>query len=270
MTPPGSPPAEPDPDRLLAAALRQAATGGPVFPCVPDAKNPLTPHGFHDATIDPDRIRAWWQRTPTANVAMPTGQTSFDVLDVDVRPTGSGYPAYHRLHRAGLLDGRAQTVLTPNGGLHVYYPGTTQPSARLPEHHLDFKATGGYVLLPPSVVNGHGYELHRRDDAGHQPLDWSAVRDHLAPGPSIPRPGNQPTNIDALAAWVAHLPEGRRNDGTFWAACRATEQGHTNLTPIIAAAVRAGLPLTEATATVRSALRRASRPSVAPARPRQR
>jgi len=166
-----------DPDAAVTAALRLAAAGRPVFPCVPHAKRPLTRHGLLDATTDPDRIRTWWRRWPTANLAVRTGAGSVDVLDVDVRPGGSGYPAYNRLKRAGLLVGYTAAVATPSSGLHLYFPGTAQPSSRLPDHHLDLKAAGGYVLVPPSVVDGRPYTLVRQTERpGADPLDWAACR----------------------------------------------------------------------------------------------
>ncbi len=133
----------PDPDLLLATALRLAAAGAPVFPCNPDQKRPLTRHGMLDATTDRDQIRTWWHRHPTANLAIPTGTASIDVLDVDIRTTGSGFPAFARLARAGLLDGYSRLIATPSGGLHAYFPCTGQPSSRLAGHHLDLKAAGG-------------------------------------------------------------------------------------------------------------------------------
>lgn len=256
----------PDPERLLAAALRFAADGHPVFPCVPDAKRPLTTHGLLDASTDPAQIRRWWRRTPIANLAVPTGSSSFDVLDVDVRESGSGYPAFNRLIREGHLEGHSRIVVTPSGGMHAYFPGTTQPSSRLPEQHLDFKAAGGYVLAPPSVVAGHPYEVLRTAGGPYRPLDWSAVRAFLGGPQLLPAPNREMTathGIEPLARWVAKLPEGRRNAGTFWAACRAAERGFTDLRPIIDAAVTAGLPPAEAARTVSSALRRsAPAPSV--------
>ena len=124
----------------LAQALAYARRGWPVFPCKPGRKEPDTPHGFKDATTDPGRITAWWTAVPGRNVAIATGAPGPDVLDVDVRPGGSGYPAYRRLQRAGLLEGSLAIVATPSGGLHAYYAGTGQASGRLPGRHLDFKA----------------------------------------------------------------------------------------------------------------------------------
>ena len=180
---------------LLTAALQYAAAGWPVFPCTPDGtpapdhKAPLTRSGFKDATTDPGQIRAWWARWPAANVAVATGAPGPDVLDVDNHDDGNGFGAFNRLKRAGMLTGACALVTTRSGGLHAYYAGTGQPCGRLPALHLDFKATGGYVIAPPSVVLGRSYEL-----AGHRPaagrLDWAKVRALLdPPNPAPGRPG---------------------------------------------------------------------------------
>jgi hypothetical protein len=39
-------------------------------------------HGLHDATTDPEVIRAWWRAHPSANIGLRTG-VSFDVIDLD-------------------------------------------------------------------------------------------------------------------------------------------------------------------------------------------
>jgi hypothetical protein len=64
-----------------------------------------------------------------------------------------------RSSRAGLLDGASAYVATPSGGLHAYFTGTGQRNGHLPAHHLDFRSTGGYVLAPPSHVDGRPYQL---------------------------------------------------------------------------------------------------------------
>jgi len=224
-----------------------------VFPCRPGAKEPATPHGHQDASTDPARISSWWRQLPDANVAIATGTPGPDVLDVDVRPEGSGLPALQRVRLAGLAAGARALVRTPSGGLHLYYAGTAQGCGRLPACWLDFKASGGYVLAPPSQVAGRPYVL-----AEHRPADgmirWAAIRSLL--DPPRPRPqGHAASDPGALAAWVAELPEGNRNAGLFWACCRAAEAGR-DLTPLVAAAVAAGLPPAEAERTAASAARR--------------
>src|SRR5439155_10120648 len=94
--------------------------------------------------------------------------------------------------------------------------------------YLDYKAAGGYVLAPPSVVHGRAYELldHR---AGTARLDWQAVRALLDPPQRSqdhrPEHCARRGHAGHLAEWVAALPEGNRNAGLFWAACRV-EDGH--------------------------------------------
>ena len=68
----------------LAAALALASIGIHVFPCKARAKEPATPHGFKDATVDPEQIARWWHAEPSLNVAAATGQLSgIFVVDVD-------------------------------------------------------------------------------------------------------------------------------------------------------------------------------------------
>jgi Bifunctional DNA primase/polymerase, N-terminal len=257
----------------LARAQAYARHGWPVFPCRPDRKEPDTSHGFKDATTDPGRITAWWTAVPGRNVAIATGAPGPDVLDVDVRPGGSGYPAWNTLKRAGLLEGSIAIVATPSGGLHAYYAGTSQASGRLPSRHLDFKATGGYVLAPPSAVGGKPYRLiqHQPDrPAADGRLDWAAAIALLDPPQRKPHTMRPPGHANAarLAAWVAQLPEGNRNAGLFWAACRAAETGHPEaLDALAGAAESAGLPEDEIRRTIASARRSAGYRQPARARP---
>lgn len=235
----------------------------PIFPVEPGGKKPLTEHGFLDATIDEATIRQWWTRWPDANVAMPTGAGTYDVLDVDVRPSGSGMPAFERLNEAGLLSGALRIIRTPSGGLHIYFPGTTQPSSTIKGLHLDLKAAGGYVLIPPSKVTTPDYSgtySVARDFTGEatgEVLDWAACRALLAPAPipSRPAPGDHGQDIGALAAWLRKQQEGNRNGGLYWAARRAIESGCNDPTVLVEAALSIGLDEREIYRTLASARR---------------
>ena len=70
-------------NELLEAALKYAAEGYHVFPCLPGEKKPATPRGFHDATRDHDRITAWWTADPTYNVAISLEPSGVSVVDLD-------------------------------------------------------------------------------------------------------------------------------------------------------------------------------------------
>ena len=248
--------------RTTEQALRYAARGWPVFPCQPGSKQPATRHGFLDATCDPDKITWWWRRHPEANLAIATGHPGPDVLDVDQHGSaGNGFAAFNRLQRAGLIDGASALVATPSGGLHAYFTGSGQRCGKLTGHHLDFRACGGYILAPPSQVGGRPYQVIRHQDAIGG-LDWGKVTGLLEPQrPAAVRSVRaQRGDLSHLAAWVQRQQEGNRNDGLFWAACRAAEAGDETAMAGIAAAARAtGLPDREIGATIASARRATGR-----------
>src|ERR1700675_1355070 len=95
---------------LQSAAAWYAEHGFPVFPCSPRAKEPLTEHGFKDASTDQKRITAWWQRWPQPNIAMPTGAAS-GLLAVDIDPRNGGDKSLDELSTEyGLLPDTAKQV----------------------------------------------------------------------------------------------------------------------------------------------------------------
>jgi hypothetical protein len=244
---------------VLARALAYAGHGWPVFPCQPGRKVPAASHGFLDATTDQDQITAWFEHHPDLNLAVATGWPGPDVLDVDKHETGHGFAALNALARAGLADGAAAWVRTPSGGVHGYFAGSRQRSGHLPACHLDFLSAGGYVLVPPSRVNGRPY-LVIAAPRGHAGLDWNRSAALLEPNLQPHRAGRAGGGADPsrLAAWVARLREGNRNAGLFWAANRAIEAGQeAQLDSLAAAARQAGLGDREIRSTLDSARRSA-------------
>jgi Bifunctional DNA primase/polymerase, N-terminal len=144
--------------RMIAAALGYAEAGWPVFPVVWRGKEPLTAHGFKDASTDPAIVSSWWRRWPSANVAVATGAPGPDVVDVDVKNGAPGMELYERASRAGLLRGSAAVIRTPSAGLHIWFEGTDQTQGAIgPRKALELKARGGYVVLPPSYVETDKY-----------------------------------------------------------------------------------------------------------------
>lgn len=258
-------------DQPATAARMFAASGVPVFPCVPSGKRPLTRHGFHDATTEPAQVGSWWRRWPDANIGIPTGAASgLVVVDVDVHPTGTGYAPFRDAHERGLASGWAALVRTASGGLHAYFPSDpsrAQPSWQATRVHIDFRGDGGYIIAPPSRVTRPGgsvraYVLIVAAGTPSSPVDASRLRDFLDPRPpaAVPRPEGVRRSADApvLAGWVAARGEGERNRGLFWAACRLAEAGTTPadaLDTLGPAAEQAGLGSVEIAATIRSAYR---------------
>lgn len=257
---------------VLEAVRLLVRAGVPVFPCVAGGKRPLTRHGFQDATTDPNEAARMWRRWPDANLAIPTGRPSgWDVVDVDVHDDASGRPAFDASLKEGLTAGWAFTVRTPSGGLHAYFPNTREQTCwACPDAHVDFRSDGGYVVVPPSRIEyddgrAGAYQLATVATHAPGPVLGPALRTFITPRLTIPAPeavasSHGTASPERLADWVAQRPEGGRNSGLFWAACRLAEHGHdydTALATIGNAALHAGLPPREAAATIRSAFRRA-------------
>ena len=242
----------------LDAAVRYARRGWPVFPCKPGSKEPATAHGFLDATTDVAQIERFWSRRPDMNVAIATGGDGPDVLDVDVAHGRPGYQSLRAAIRAGLVPSPIVRVMTPSGGMHLYYRGDEQRNGSLPAHGLDFRGEGGYVLAPPSQVEGRQYLVVHAWNSRPSNIDFGRIRDHFEPPQLRLQPvldvGHQSTG--RLAEWVARQHEGNRNQATFWAACRAAEVGDSDALDAIAeAAVSTGLTKRAVDMTIASAVR---------------
>ena len=262
------------------AALALASAGIPVFPVAVSGKQPLTRHGFHDATTNLAQVRDWWATAPGANVGMPTGARSgVVVMDVDVHGPANGYVALDRADHAGLLDGWEALVRTPSEGLHAYYPATpglSQRSWQVARAGIDFRGDGGYIIVPPSsrIIDGQRcvYRLEQVTRDQPQPLDAGRLRRFLDPPPPRTRSAqsqvmDRGVDVERLAAWVGRLQEGERNHGLFWAACTMAEHhvppGQT-LDVLTTAGGQAGLSVREVTVTVRSAYRTVTATPVSP------
>lgn len=167
-------------ERTAPVALGQAAAWyaghlrWPVFPLKPRGKQPLTAHGFQDASADLEQVRAWWERWPDANIGLPTGAVDaggcgYDVLDVD---GAQGMQDWSTIRHAECPDGCCDEdvcaapgpfdivarACTPGDGVkrgpgrHLYLPATGRGnSARLSGLSIDYRGAGGYVVAPPSV-----------------------------------------------------------------------------------------------------------------------
>lgn len=143
--------------------------GWPVFPLVPQGKRPLTTHGFKDASRDPEQIRAWWTRTPDANIGTPTGANGcgYDVIDIDGRPGIRSLSTLKHGHcppdcsastfcdSLGDLPPVLARAITPGGddgpGFHYYIQPTGDGNGTSIAAGIDYRGDGGYVVIPPSL-----------------------------------------------------------------------------------------------------------------------
>lgn len=201
---------------LAEAAAHYARKQWPVFPCHPNGKAPLTSSGFHAATTNVEIVAGWWHEWPTANIGFVPGRAGFIVIDVD------GDEGRREAAALGLLAEPTLRVITPRG-CHLYFkhPGGTIGNVRLAPH-LDTRADGGYVLLPPSVHPSG--DVYRADKAAVLPLPPDA-------------PGRLSGNGHrrALPPLEAAIPDGQRNDTLFRLGAALRHYGAS------AAAIRAAL-----------------------------
>lgn len=254
--------------KLGQAAVEYAEDQIAIFPCMPGRKEPAVTWK-RDATTDVDKIVKWWTMWPEANIGMPTGNTGhsgrrIEVLDIDVKPSNDGRWTLEKPLITDQFKHSFARVITPSGGYHYYFRSASQPSGKL--LGVDFKATGGYVLVPPSKVVVAGdrslsgdyfFANLRAATREDQPFDWESVRQAYGPEstPGNQKLGNRQYPMELLAKWMSQEPSGRRNHELFKKSCIALESGYRDLTPLFTAALEAGLEPEEITATINSAAR---------------
>ncbi len=193
------------PDQLLSAALAYAEMGYKVFPCQPGGKTPITESGLLDATSDPDQIAAWWCRTPQANIGLAT--EGLVVIDVD----GAANPWLADQPDLQTDLAIAPISRTPRGGRHYIFRqpegAGVRNSANKIAPKVDVRAGGGYIVAPPSVVEGKPYAFYATNalscgpEALPEPPGWLMDLLHASAAPRA-----------SVAATVGnHIPEGNRN-----------------------------------------------------------
>ena len=241
---------------IVHEALALARRGVPVFPCG-DNKSPLTPHGFKDASTDPDLITTWWSRWPDALIGVPTGG-KFVVLDIDC---GKHVEAAEWYGKANLPITR--THITRSNGRHLLF----QPDDRVRNtagkicRGVDTRGHGGYIVWWPA----HGFDVLHDDVLAPLP-EWIIKALGPPPPPIMPpremqTSGQAQRKIDGIIRTIAGAREGERNAVAFWGAARLAEMVAQSLISsadaidiATEAASRAGLPYQEARRTAQSAL----------------
>jgi hypothetical protein len=159
---------------LLDSGLRYGQQGWKIFP-VDGKKEPLTPHSFKDATIDPAQIEAWATKWPGANWALdiPGGLL---VTDLDVKHGQNGIREFEKLQGCKPEEYAAPRVRTGSGGYHLYMDPTGRDfknSVGKIASGIDTRTNGGYVLLP----SGNGwYRWETSPDTPRPPAPaWTEV-----------------------------------------------------------------------------------------------
>ena len=230
-------------------------------------------NGVHDASSDPDQLRAWGKLCPSGNIGIACGEAC-GIVVVDVDPRNGGDVSIRALAAKGHPFPKAPRARTGNGGHHLLYrhqPGITNSKNKLGKG-IDVKSDGGYIVAAPSWIkpsdSGPGgpytWEVSPLDVAVPRMPLWMVAM--LNPPPR-PRPAFVPDadggGIEALARAVASSTKGNRNNLLHWAACRAAEMAARHQVcaqsagrRLVAAAAAAGYSGTEVVKTIDSAFKR--------------
>ena len=177
--------------KLIDAALQYAAAGIPVFPlhwikqdgncscrlgamCQARGKHPRIKNWGEEATTDPEKIKAWWLKAPSANIGIPMGEKSGLVaLDVDTRHNGD-QSLKEMLAELGDLP-ETVTATTGSGGKHFVFKYTEELALKNVvgfREGLDVRTQGGLIVAAPSMhASGSAY----RWDDGKSPFDMPAA-----------------------------------------------------------------------------------------------
>lgn len=255
---------------LYRAARKLASEGQPVFPVRfrgERAKRPFTKNGVHDASTDPDQIKAWWTQHRGAAIGLPTGHL-YVVLDVDMKGEVDGRQFLPYLNRIGLLDGCQRVVKTPSGGWHLYFladPSLTNKTN--PTIGIDVRAKGGYVLAPPSFLETDEYDAGYVDHgsttgASEDPILWDEIVNAVAPSDTDTKKPitllamERRHSVAHLRAWLLDRKSGERNNSLHWAVWRCIDGG-IDPHELVEVAHEIGLDDHEINLTINSALKRA-------------
>ena len=159
---------------MLDAALNYAARGWLVLPlhsvdnggctcgdadCRSPGKHPRLSNGCKGSSCDYYQVSDWWRKWPTANVGLATGtQSGIWALDIDLNFNANGFESL-----AALCDehGELPTTVescTGSGGQHIFFK---MSDVKLRNRTgirpgLDVRATGGFVVSPPSRHSSGG------------------------------------------------------------------------------------------------------------------
>jgi hypothetical protein len=200
---------------LLKAALGYAAKGIPIFPL--KGKEPLTPHGFKDASCDHSRVTAMFKAAPNATGrGIPTG--GFSGLVVVDRDGNS--PEALRIWN----DLPATVEVKTSRGRHRYYriPKGQRVRSRKLAPDLDLKADGGYVVAAGSVhPSGARYEFVEETKA----LGVAALPDELLEAEQRDEVSRRRDSTPIYLDDGGSIPEGTRNRTLTSIAGRKRAQG---------------------------------------------
>lgn len=131
---------------ILEVALNYREMGFSVLPVQKNKKPYIAWEKYQKEIAEVELIKQWWERYPTANVAIVTGEISnLNVIDVD---SEQAMNALAEILPDTLVT---PTARTPRGGWHYYHQSMNGLGNAIGfMENCDFKGNGGYIIAPPS------------------------------------------------------------------------------------------------------------------------
>lgn len=180
--------------------------------------NQLLKSWSREASSDINAVTSWWTKWPKANVCI-CGGSQLDggkliIIDVDTKKGKSGLESIEK-YGENLPD--TAKAVTPSGGYHLYYLVANDykhANNRDLYPGIDIRYDGGYVVAPPSSINGKYYKWANNkpiaiaDDAVYRFLD----------GPKGNK-GQESLHIGEV------IEDGCRDDTLFKLACSLQAKG---------------------------------------------
>ena len=199
---------------VLTAALAYQKQGYQVIPLTPNQKTPRIKE-WQKARWGVFEINDWWGQNPADGIGIITGNPSgISVCDLD------GPHAFQLLKDNGITPPKTRSVKTPHGR-HLYYEydgdfgqgaGFLKADCECEKScAVDGRNDGGYVVAPPTPVDGYEYTVTDEPIApfGEVPTYLMGKTGTKGTAERLPA-SNQPKWIaDAL---INGAPQGQRND----------------------------------------------------------
>jgi hypothetical protein len=148
---------------MFEPLCRYADMGAALCPIPANGKSPvgLIASFAHDWSRDPAQWSEWADRWPGCNWIMVAGPSNKIVVDIDVKKCGReiGWQTWADWCTSHDLPVYMPHVQTPSQGWHIMFdcdsPNLRQPP--LVPNIIDTRAGNGFVLVPPSQVDGKPY-----------------------------------------------------------------------------------------------------------------
>ncbi len=156
----------------------------------------LVPHGVKDFTTDIDTIIRWWSENQwNIGARVPESCFALDADGPDRKPypgTGmEGLAALHKIHGKDFLPTTFKQH-TGSDGRHYLY---RRPPGKLTKKHLkayglDFKTSGGYIVMAPSIHPDSGRAYVKFPAPIVDPPQW--LIDMIVEKPKVQRRSRSP------------------------------------------------------------------------------